>query len=175
MAALKFLVLEHDFGKIFDDKPVEVEFKFKNVGGGPLIITNVQTSCGCTTPDWDRQRKQYGADETGTIKIRFDPAHKTGIQTKTITVESNDPANPRAQVTIKSQITPLVQLEPTYLAFEPVQKGQGSTKIVKVTGRKEGFKVADVPVSPADIFTARVLGTKPAEVASYLIDRLTTG
>lgn len=166
---IQFEKIEHDFGKIFDDKPVDVEFKFKNSGGGPLIITNVQTSCGCTTPDWDRQRKQYNSGESGTIKIRFDPAHKAGMQTKTITVESNDRSNPRAQLAIKTNIVPLVQLDPTYLAFEPLQKGQGATKIVKVTGRREGFKVADVTVSPSEIFTAKVLGTKPAEINGEML------
>lgn len=168
---IQFEKLEFDFGKIFDNQPVEAEFKFTNSGGGALVITNVQTSCGCTTPDWDKQRKQYNAGETGVIKARFDPAHKTGMQTKTITVETNDRANPRVVLSIKTNITPLVQLEPTYLAFEPIQKGAASTKIVKVTGRREDFKVNEVIVSPTDVFSARVLGTKKVEVNGEMLSQ----
>jgi hypothetical protein len=161
---IKFDKLEADFGVIFDDKPVDAEFKFTNTGGGPLIITNVQTSCGCTTPDWDRQKKQYEGGETGTIKVRFDPAHKTGHNTKTVTVETNDRSNPRIVLNIKTNITPLVLLEPNFVNFEGVNKGGNATKILKVTGRKPGFAVTEVSMSPGDIFSARVLTSKPVEV-----------
>jgi hypothetical protein len=161
---IQFNKLEADFGVIFDDKPVDAEFTFTNIGGGPLIITNVQTSCGCTTPDWDRQKKQYEGGETGTIKVRFDPSHKVGHNTKTVTVETNDRSNPRIVLNIKTNITPLVLLEPTFVNFEPIQKGGTGTKILKVTGRKAGFAITEVSVSPGDIFAARVLSSKPVEV-----------
>jgi hypothetical protein len=166
---IQFEKLEFDFGKIFDDQPVEAEFKFTNTGGGALVITNVQTSCGCTTPDWDRQRKQYNAGESGVIKARFDPAHKSGLQTKTVTVTTNDRANPTIVLNLKTNITPMVQLEPTFQAFEPIQKGTTATKLIKVTGRKDGFAVSEVSVSPTEVFTARVLGSKKVEVNGEML------
>lgn len=166
---IQFEKLEFDFGKIFDDQPVDAEFKFTNTGGGALVITNVQTSCGCTTPDWDRQRKQYNAGESGVIKARFDPAHKNGMQTKTVTVTTNDRSNPTVVLNIKTNITPMVVMEPTYQAFEPVQKGGASSKIIKVTGRKEGFAVTEVLVSPPEVFTARVIGSKKVEVNGEML------
>ena len=44
----------HDFGKITDGETVQNKFKFKNIGKGELTITNVQASCGCTTPEWTK-------------------------------------------------------------------------------------------------------------------------
>lgn len=168
---IQFEKMEFDFGKIFDDQPVEAEFKFTNTGGGALVITNVQTSCGCTTPDWDRQRKQYNSGESGVIKARFDPSHKTGLQTKTVTVTTNDRANPTVVLNIKTNITPMVQLEPTFQAFEAIQKGTTATKIIKVTGRKEGFAVTEVTVSPPEVFAARVLGSKKVEVNGEMLSQ----
>ncbi|PTS93212.1 DUF1573 domain-containing protein, partial [Pedobacter sp. HMWF019] len=47
-AEFKFDKESYDFGKIPLGKPVSVEFKFTNVGETPLILTDVQTTCGCT-------------------------------------------------------------------------------------------------------------------------------
>src|SRR5882672_4766368 len=57
----------HDFGTITQGDVVEKIFKFKNTGNQPLIITNIQTSCGCTTPTWPRDPIPPGA--SGEIKV----------------------------------------------------------------------------------------------------------
>ena len=50
----KFTKLEHDFGSLPQGKPVTYEFEFTNTGDQPLILDNVQASCGCTTPTWTK-------------------------------------------------------------------------------------------------------------------------
>ena len=40
----------YDFGDVVQGDKVEHTFKFKNTGNESLIITNVQVTCGCTTP-----------------------------------------------------------------------------------------------------------------------------
>ena len=40
----------HDFGEIAQGDKVEHTFRFRNTGNEPLVITNVQVTCGCTTP-----------------------------------------------------------------------------------------------------------------------------
>ena len=46
----------HDFGKIKEDGgTVEYSFSFTNTGSEPLIITNVRTTCGCTSPTWTQK------------------------------------------------------------------------------------------------------------------------
>src|SRR5689334_6348391 len=54
LAAFTWVSTIHDFGKIKLGVPVTHEFKFTNTGKTPLIITNVQASCGCTTPSWTK-------------------------------------------------------------------------------------------------------------------------
>ena len=46
----------YDFGKIPQGKPVTHIFKVGNAGKEPIKINNVQASCGCTTPEWDRDK-----------------------------------------------------------------------------------------------------------------------
>lgn len=77
----------YDFGKVAEGKHVEHEFRFKNTGGSPLIISNVQASCGCTTPDYSKNPIAPG--EEGLVKVVFNSAGQMGKQHKVITVTSN--------------------------------------------------------------------------------------
>lgn len=58
--------LSHD-----DDKQV-VRLAYTNTGDQPLVVTEVRTSCTCTTVQYDRKRVMPG--ERGSIVITLDPA-----------------------------------------------------------------------------------------------------
>lgn len=78
----------HDFGDIFQGDKVEETFRFTNTGNEPLIITNVQVTCGCTTPKgWPKEPIQPGGK--GEVTIAFNSAGKMGRVDKTVTVVSN--------------------------------------------------------------------------------------
>lgn len=76
-----------DFGTILEGEQVSYTFKFKNVGNNPLLIKEVNTSCGCTVPEYDK--KPIEPNGTGTINIKFDSNGKKGTQYKTIRVITN--------------------------------------------------------------------------------------
>jgi Protein of unknown function (DUF1573) len=78
----------HDFGEITQGDIVEHTFKFTNTGTEPLIITNVQVTCGCTLPkEWPRDPVAVGGK--GEITISFNSTGKEGKQLKVITIVSN--------------------------------------------------------------------------------------
>lgn len=66
---------------------MEHVFIFNNSGIEPLILSNVQTTCGCTATDWPRDPIAPGS--TGEIKVVFNSAGKMGRQNKVVTVISN--------------------------------------------------------------------------------------
>lgn len=82
----KFVSETHDFGKITQGKPVTYEFKFTNVGNQPLIISNVESTCGCTVPEYTKTPIKKG--ESGSIKVTFNAAVASPF-TKGVTVKSN--------------------------------------------------------------------------------------
>jgi hypothetical protein len=86
MAVAAFDVQNFDFGKIKQGTPVTHEFTFTNNGAVPLIITNVQASCGCTTPDWSRDPIAPGGK--GFIKATYSAA-SIGTFNKSVTVTAN--------------------------------------------------------------------------------------
>lgn len=78
----------HDFGNIVQGDKVEHTFYFSNTGNEPLIITNVQVSCGCTTPKgWPRDPIPPGGH--GEITVSFNSTGKMGIQNKPVTLVTN--------------------------------------------------------------------------------------
>lgn len=78
----------HDFGDIVQGEKVEYTFKFKNAGTEPLVITNVEVTCGCTTPKgWPRD--PIMPDGKGELTVAFNSTGKVGRQHKVITVTSN--------------------------------------------------------------------------------------
>lgn len=75
-----------DFGKIQQGRPVTHEFKIINQGPDILKIDNVQTSCGCTTPVW--QKEPVASRQSAKINVGFNAA-EAGPFEKTITVFYN--------------------------------------------------------------------------------------
>lgn len=62
----------YDFGKVPEGPIAEHVFEFKNTGKEPLIITNVNASCGCTMPEWSKDPVLPG--KKGKITVRFTTA-----------------------------------------------------------------------------------------------------
>ena len=48
--------LTYNFGTIAEaDGLASHTFEIKNTGDGPLVITRVTASCGCTQPEWTKE------------------------------------------------------------------------------------------------------------------------
>lgn len=76
----------HDYGTIKQGADGGCEFKFKNTGREPLIISNARGSCGCTVPQWPKDPIKPG--ESGVIKVNYD-TKRVGPINKTVTITSN--------------------------------------------------------------------------------------
>ncbi|MFZ6011571.1 MAG: DUF1573 domain-containing protein [Bacteroidota bacterium] len=93
----------HDFGDIHQGDKVEHTFHFTNTGNEPLIITNVQVSCGCTTPKgWPRDPIPPGGK--GEVTIGFNSTGKMGRQNKPVTIISNAVNTDGNQVTFTTNV-----------------------------------------------------------------------
>lgn len=84
---IQFEVLEHNFGEIIEGNLASYEFKFTNTGKMPLVLTNVQASCGCTAPEWPKEPIAPGA--TGIVKAVYNSYQRPGVFEKFITVKTN--------------------------------------------------------------------------------------
>jgi hypothetical protein len=82
----KFEKETYDFGKIPKGKPVSVDFKFTNIGSEPLIISNVESVCGCTVPKYTNTPVLKG--QTGVITVTYNAANVAPFS-KGLTIKSN--------------------------------------------------------------------------------------
>ncbi len=75
-----------DYGTIEQGADGVREFKFKNTGKEPLIISNATGSCGCTVPTWSKEPILPG--KSGVISVKYD-TKRLGAINKSVTVTSN--------------------------------------------------------------------------------------
>jgi hypothetical protein len=91
-----------DFGKIKQGVPATHKFIFTNKGKVPMVITNAQPSCGCTTPDWTKDPIPPGGQ--GFVTATYNAA-SPGAFNKSISVMANV-ANGVVILYIKGEVVP---------------------------------------------------------------------
>ena len=90
---------EFDFGTVIEGTEIKRTFKFTNTGSGPLVIADINGSCGCTVAkNWPRQPVLSG--ESGTVDIAFNTEGREGDNLKYITITANtQPADTKIKLT----------------------------------------------------------------------------
>ena len=97
-AEMTFNEKTHDFGTIKEaNGPVTHTFEFTNTGGEPLVIINVNASCGCTRPDYPKEPIMPG--KKGKVKVTFNPAGRPGEFSKEVKIRTNGDKRPILRIT----------------------------------------------------------------------------
>jgi Protein of unknown function (DUF1573) len=91
---------QFDFGKIPQGKPVTHIFEVTNKSSVPLKIAAVNASCGCTTPEWEKDKVVAPGEKTN-ITVGYNAAAE-GPFTKFITVTYNEAQT--KQIAIKGEV-----------------------------------------------------------------------
>ena len=99
----------HDFGKIEFAGNGTYEFRFKNTGKEPLIISDAKGSCGCTVPTFPKNTPIMPGNFEF-IKVTYD-TKRPGSFTKTVTIKSNAKTGDKV-ITIKGVVQAQVVEEP---------------------------------------------------------------
>lgn len=148
-----------DFGEIAEDGgKVENSFHFKNNLSKPVVILDIKSGCGCTTPEYSRKPVMPG--ESGKVKIIFDPMNRPGYFTKSVMVTTSASQEP-LRLTVQGKVMPRqksieeqypfdigegVRLESNFHAFSYVGRGQQvEERIGWINTSKSDVKVKFVP------------------------------
>lgn len=168
---LVFDKAHHEFGRISDEKAVEVEFTFTNAGKSTLKLQQPKASCGCTVPQMSKL--EYAPGEKGSIKVTFNPQGKHGDQNQRVTVASNDGTQPETTLTIHAFVKQTVWFEPPLISFGEVSAGKPVTQQIKVNGPAPDFKVTYVSNTRGRFYDIKVLDTKEVEVDGEKVNQST--
>ena len=95
-----------DFGQISkNDGITNTTFEIENHGRETLILSDISTSCGCTSATFDKT--EIGFNETAQLTVYFDPNfhdEPQGELTRSVFVKTNDPTTPELQFDIYVEI-----------------------------------------------------------------------
>lgn len=122
----------HDFGVVEQGTRVTHTYRFRNAGGLDLTIDNVRTSCGCTAAV--TASRVVASGNAGAVVVECDTTDAVGSQNKTITVYSNDPAQPVTTLTLSGGVRADVAAAPPRLYIGHLGRGQTAANAVRIVG-----------------------------------------
>jgi hypothetical protein len=151
-ASLVFEKTELDLNPEVGASKVDAVFKYENKGDTPIHIKAVKPQCGCTTAALAKNDVAPG--EKGQITATFNIGDRIGVQTKTVTVETDDPKAPQTVLTFKANISQLLDLQPSLVSWDANEPATPKTIVAKAA-KGTTVKKVDVTSSNGD-FTAKV-------------------
>jgi hypothetical protein len=146
-AALKFdqTVIEDVVSP--DAKRYPFEFAFENVGDEIVEISEIKTTCGCTTAKLEKMVYQPG--EKGVVTGTFSVGSRQGLQEKKIRVMTRDLAQPEVQLALKLDIPQLVTMKPGLLLWRV--GSEPTTKVLTISPNADlGAKIVSVECESPD-------------------------
>jgi len=143
-----------DYGvKVIDGTSVAGEFTFRNEGEADLRITNVKTTCECTTTNHDEVVPPGGR---GHVAFELDPTEMPADadDTQTIRVSTNCPGHPLTILKASGRLVPPVEVKPEPRArfsllhsnheaattLDVVSNGGTPIDVIRVESNHPGFK-----------------------------------
>ena len=154
----------YDIGTIPNDRAAEGEFAVFNRGTAPLIINKVTTSCGCTQGKAVETTIPPGGQTA--IKVTVDPFRIPQFTSrKTLTISTNDPANPQVKVDVVARVEPELEWEPASIDFGVIERGQPAEATILIRQLQEApLDLANIHVSGAEgNFTAASVARPESE------------
>lgn len=124
-----------DLHPALGDKQAIAHFKYQNVGPTTVRFRSVKPSCGCTSVQTHVDRVAPG--EKGEITAAFHIGDRTGVQVKTVTVQTDEPDSARATtiLSLKATIPQLLEVQPAFVYW---QRGEAlKPKIITVKTTKD--------------------------------------
>ncbi len=129
-AELKFDKTELELHPTPADKQAVGHFTYLNTGKQPIHFKSVKASCGCTAAQ--SQKDEVKPGEKGEVTATFNIGDRTGTQVKTVTVETDDAANPKTVLTLRTIIPQQLEITPTFVFWKQGEKPDPKAITVKV-------------------------------------------
>ncbi len=107
-----------DLGRVRQGEAVAVVFDIENRGDEDIVVQSVRTSCSCTVSrELTEDERRIEPGETLSLGVTFDSRGRKGQQKRDITVNTNDPIEPRLKLFLEADVVPLLEVivngEPT--------------------------------------------------------------
>jgi hypothetical protein len=148
----------------------DATFEFKNNGGKPVTIRDIETSCDCL--DATADPKVYPPGASGVIKARFTVGDRIGLYERIVTVVTDEPGE-SVRLLLKIEVPPAALLEPRSVVWQLNEATtEKSIDLQPAAGLEITFNQAE---TTNDAFTVRLATVEPGRhYVLYLKPRDTT-
>jgi hypothetical protein len=163
-AALTWENTEADLHPALTDKEAVAHFKYKNTGEKPVKIMSVHPSCGCTTAALTKD--VVAPNESGEITATFHLGDRFAVQTKTITVATDDQVDAPTILRLKATIPRLLEITPMFVYWAPGQPLEPKTITAKLGA---DFPVTKLTVTSTDPAVATEVVPVPKEKSFRIV------
>jgi len=111
---------EYDFGTVDGEKSVSHTFQIRNAGDSELVIRKIHAPCGCTS--FLLSNKNLPPGESLSIPVTVSLSGRKGLQEKGVFLETNDPAKPGLQLTLRGVVGSGIEVQPPILTIRKSPK-----------------------------------------------------
>jgi hypothetical protein len=132
-----------DFGTMYQNEEVSHTFVLRNAGSGVLEIQRVKSSCGCTAAI--PEKRELAAGEETTLKVTFKSGSRRDRVTQHVYVESNDPEQPRTDITVTGIVKVEVEVTPRSFYIGKLKVGEVVERSLEIKPvDADDFQILDV-------------------------------
>ena len=123
---------EHDFGSVARGAKADYAFVVTNNLQSDVHIASVRSSCGCTTPYVENDKRTLKTYEKGAIIAHLNSDTHVGQRAATLTVTFDQPYYAEVQLQIRALVHTNILMEPASLQFGTVEQGKASEARVRL-------------------------------------------
>jgi hypothetical protein len=156
-----------------EDEKITVEFTFKNHGDKAVRVLNLESACSCLAANLDKAVYQPG--EAGKGNAEFKVSNFVGDHEKTISVTTDDPAQPEWIIPFLLSVPAVVDIQPNnvqwWVGEAPSEKKvsvkfdkEHPMKITNITATRENVTWAVKEIEPLHHYELTVKPTDTKDV-----------
>ncbi|MBI2844234.1 MAG: DUF1573 domain-containing protein, partial [Armatimonadetes bacterium] len=120
-----------NFAPVEEGAKLDYVFTCRNEGSEELLISKVDTSCGCTQALAVEERIPPGGK--GEIWVSFDSNGRQGVQWQTVYIRCNDPVTPTVQLQVGGVVRPAKLIySPRTVNFGKVRTGEEALREIVI-------------------------------------------
>lgn len=140
---------EYNWGDVTPKaSPLKASIALKNEGSEVLIIQSVKPGCGCSAAKPNKDTLAPG--ESSTMDVEFNISNYTGVTSKSIAIETNDPNRSKVFFRITANVNRAIIIKPgPYMPFKELKVGEESASTVYIKNNSNADIVfSDLKVEP---------------------------
>ncbi|NLG35991.1 MAG: DUF1573 domain-containing protein [Lentisphaerae bacterium] len=157
----------YDFGQRDNSEVVEHHYVIRNEGSLSLEIRGVRATCGCTAVKPEQNVIPPGGETK--IQVRLNLSGRSGMQIKTVTVQSNDPETPNLTLQIRGTATQPLRIQPATLFFGRLDPNAARTRNIEVISERGPVEIADIRTEHPGIRVERLEPEPDADGSRHLL------